>query len=52
MGNEEEEKFLNELEIVECENPTLLFEQQTNLKKVDKTRSYESRSFPLFSRIG
>ena len=50
MGNEEE--FLNELEIVECENPTLLFEQQADLRKVDKTRSYESRSSPLFSRIG
>lgn len=52
MGNEEEEKFSNQLEIVEYENPKLLFEQQANLKKVDKTRSYESRSFPLFSRIG
>ena len=51
MANEEEE-FLIELEKVKCEHPTLIFEQQTNLKKVDKTRSYESRSFPLFSRIG
>lgn len=33
MGNEEEEKFSNQLEIVEYENPKLLFEQQANLKK-------------------